>query len=130
MIHHLGGIGQSPGRSDFVGQQSDGQREEIRLVPAQDGLEVRRRQEGLQLPAARRLEARPVGWGQEVPAGTAAGQGQRIVRPAGANGPTFLTTANFQAILRWNQSDFFALAVGLLSDKIAASQVDCPIPPR
>ena len=47
-------------------------------------------------------------WGQEVPAGTAAGQGQRIVRPAGANGPTFLTTANFQAILRWNQSDFFA----------------------
>jgi peptidoglycan lytic transglycosylase B len=58
-------------------------------------------------------------WGQEVPAGTPAGQGQRIVRPAGAGGPTFLTTANFQAILRWNQSDFFGLAVGLLSDKIA-----------
>ena len=61
-------------------------------------------------------------WGQEVPAGTPAGQGQRIVRPAGAGGPTFLTTANFQAILRWNQSDFFALAVGLLSDKIAAAR--------
>ncbi|HZX83634.1 MAG TPA: lytic murein transglycosylase [Reyranella sp.] len=61
-------------------------------------------------------------WGQEVPAGSGAGQGQRIVRPAGANGPTFLTTANFQAILRWNQSDFFALAVGLLSDKIAAAR--------
>jgi membrane-bound lytic murein transglycosylase B len=59
-------------------------------------------------------------WGQEVPAGTPAGQGQRIVRPAGANGPTFLVTDNFRAILRWNQSDFFALAVGLLSDKIAA----------
>ncbi|MFI5001973.1 MAG: lytic transglycosylase domain-containing protein [Reyranellales bacterium] len=59
-------------------------------------------------------------WGEEVPAGTAAGQGGRIVRPAGANGPTYRTTQNFQAILRWNQSDFFALAVGLLSDRIAA----------
>lgn len=61
-----------------------------------------------------------VGWGEEVPAGTAAGQGGRIVRPAGAGGPTYRTTQNFQAILRWNQSDFFALAVGLLSGQIAA----------
>src|SRR4029077_17248109 len=38
---------------------------------------------------------------------------------AGAGGPAFRTSANFQAILRWNQSDFFGLAVGLLSDKIA-----------
>jgi membrane-bound lytic murein transglycosylase B len=71
----------------------------------------------------RRVGWKPgLSWGQEVPAGSGAGQGQRIVRPAGANGPTFLTTANFQAILRWNQSDFFALAVGLLSDKIAAAR--------
>jgi membrane-bound lytic murein transglycosylase B len=69
----------------------------------------------------RRVGWKPgLSWGQEVPAGTGAGQGQRIVRPAGANGPTFVTTENFRAILRWNQSDFFALAVGLLSDKIAA----------
>ncbi|CAN5841737.1 hypothetical protein BH11PSE3_BH11PSE3_05310 [soil metagenome] len=61
-----------------------------------------------------------VSWGREVPSGTAAGAGQRIVRPAGANGPTFATTENFRAILRWNQSDFFGLAVGLLSDQIAA----------
>src|SRR5215510_944573 len=60
-------------------------------------------------------------WGREVPAGAAAAPaGGRIVRPAGANGPTFATTRNFAAILRWNQSDFFALAVGLLSDRIAA----------
>ncbi|MBM3649511.1 MAG: lytic murein transglycosylase [Alphaproteobacteria bacterium] len=69
----------------------------------------------------RRVGWRPgLAWGQEVPAGTPAGQGERIVRPAGASGPAFLTTENFRAILRWNQSDFFALAVGLLSDKIAA----------
>jgi membrane-bound lytic murein transglycosylase B len=68
----------------------------------------------------RRVGWKPgLSWGQEVPAGSGAGQGQKIVRPAGAGGPTFLTTANFQAILRWNQSDFFGLAVGLLSDKIA-----------
>jgi membrane-bound lytic murein transglycosylase B len=69
----------------------------------------------------RRVGWRPgLGWGEEVPAGTPAGQGTRIVRPAGAGGPTFLTTQNFRAILRWNQSDFFALAVGQLSDRIAA----------
>jgi membrane-bound lytic murein transglycosylase B len=59
-------------------------------------------------------------WGSEVPAGTQTVAGGRIVRPAGPSGPAFATTQNFRAILRWNQSDFFALAVGLLSDRIAA----------
>ncbi len=69
----------------------------------------------------RRVGWRPgLEWGEEVPTGTAAGQGTRIVRPAGAGGPAFRTTENFRVILRWNQSDFFALAVGLLSDRIAA----------
>ena len=69
----------------------------------------------------RRVGWRPgLEWGEEVPAGTAAGSGTRIVRPAGPGGPAFRTTENFRAILRWNQSDFFALAVGLLSDRIAA----------
>jgi len=69
----------------------------------------------------RRVGWRPgLEWGGEVSASTPAGQGERIVRPAGANGPAFRTTENFRVILRWNQSDFFGLAVGLLSDKIAA----------
>ena len=59
-------------------------------------------------------------WGQELSSGGGGGQGGRIVRPAGANGPAFQTTENFRVILRWNQSDFFGLAVGLLSDRIAA----------
>jgi membrane-bound lytic murein transglycosylase B len=59
-------------------------------------------------------------WGEEVPAGAGAAQGLRIVRPAGAGGPAYATSENFRVILRWNQSDFFGLAVGLLSDKIAA----------
>ena len=59
-------------------------------------------------------------WGDEVSSGAQAGGGGRIVRPAGAGGPAYQTTENFKVILRWNQSDFFALAVGLLSDRIAA----------
>jgi membrane-bound lytic murein transglycosylase B len=69
----------------------------------------------------RRVGWRPgLEWGGEVPPGTPAGQGERIVKPAGANGPTYRTTENFRVILRWNQSDFFGLAVGLLSDRISA----------
>jgi membrane-bound lytic murein transglycosylase B len=60
-------------------------------------------------------------WGEEVSGNIAAWQqGSRVVRPAGPNGPAYNTTENFRVILRWNQSDFFGLAVGLLSDKIAA----------
>jgi len=61
-------------------------------------------------------------WGKDVtgqPTPTTT-PGNRIVRPAGASGPTFLVTRNFATILRWNQSDFFALSVGLLSDRISA----------
>ncbi|UYN97733.1 MAG: lytic murein transglycosylase [Enhydrobacter sp.] len=67
----------------------------------------------------RRVGWRPgVHWGNEI--GSAeAGQGTHIVRPAGADGPAFRTSENFKVILRWNQSNFFALAVGLLSDRIA-----------
>jgi membrane-bound lytic murein transglycosylase B len=43
------------------------------------------------------------------------------VRPAGANGPAYRTTENFRVILRWNQSDFFGLAVGILSDRISTA---------
>lgn len=70
----------------------------------------------------RRVGWRPgLSWGQEVPAGTAVGKDMRIVRPGGPAGPAFATSENFRVILRWNQSDFFGLAVGLLSDKIAAA---------
>jgi membrane-bound lytic murein transglycosylase B len=42
-----------------------------------------------------------------------------LVLPAGAAGPAYLTFGNFQAILRWNRSDYFALAVAQLADQIA-----------
>ncbi len=43
----------------------------------------------------------------------------RIFLPAGARGPAFLVFENFEAILKYNRSTSYALAVGLLSDRIA-----------
>lgn len=39
--------------------------------------------------------------------------------PAGANGPAFLMTRNFFIIKRYNNSDSYALAIGVLADEIA-----------
>ena len=42
-----------------------------------------------------------------------------ILLPASARGPAFLVGPNFRAILRYNNSTSYALAVGLLSQKLA-----------
>ena len=41
-----------------------------------------------------------------------------LLQPAGSDGPAFLVTDNFRVLLRWNKSNFFAAAVGLLADSI------------
>lgn len=41
-----------------------------------------------------------------------------ILAPAGARGPAFLMTQNFQAILRYNPADAYALAISHLADRI------------
>ncbi len=46
----------------------------------------------------------------------------RLVMPDGDEGPAFLVYANFDATLRWNRSNYFALAVGALSDAMAYTQ--------
>ncbi|MFQ5563025.1 MAG: lytic murein transglycosylase [Parvularculaceae bacterium] len=43
----------------------------------------------------------------------------RVLLPAGADGPAFLTFENFEAILKYNRSTAYALAVALLSERIA-----------
>jgi membrane-bound lytic murein transglycosylase B len=40
-----------------------------------------------------------------------------IVVPAGAKGPAFLGYANFQTIMVWNRSIFYAISVGHLADR-------------
>ncbi len=42
-----------------------------------------------------------------------------LVAPDGAGGETFLVFANFAAIRRYNPSDYYAIAVGLIGDQVA-----------
>lgn len=43
----------------------------------------------------------------------------RLIVPAGARGPAFVVFGNFEAILKYNRSTAYALAVGMLSDHVA-----------
>ena len=52
-----------------------------------------------------------------------------ILLPAGVRGPAFLTGPNFRAILRYNNSTSYALAVGLLAQRLAGGPgVQAPWP--
>lgn len=42
-----------------------------------------------------------------------------VLVPAGSDGPAFLVYDNFEVIMRWNRSEFFALSIGHLADRIA-----------
>ena len=42
----------------------------------------------------------------------------RLVLPDGAAGRAYLVYANYEAILRWNRSNYFAIAVGTLADSM------------
>ena len=44
-----------------------------------------------------------------------------ILVPAGHDGPAFLVYDNFDVIMRWNRSEFYAVAVGHLADRIAGA---------
>ena len=41
----------------------------------------------------------------------------------GKREPAFLVYSNYRALMRWNRSHFFALAVGHLADRIAGGQL-------
>nr|WP_136251388.1 lytic murein transglycosylase [Ningiella ruwaisensis] len=45
----------------------------------------------------------------------------KLLVPAGSKGPAFLAYANFRTILRWNNSEFYGIAVGRLADRIAGA---------
>ena len=42
-----------------------------------------------------------------------------ILVPGGAAGPAFITYENFHVIMRWNRSEFYALSVGRLAERIS-----------
>ena len=52
-----------------------------------------------------------------------------LLLPAGYTGPAFLVYPNYKIILNWNRSQFYALSVGRLADRIAgASALQHPMP--
>jgi membrane-bound lytic murein transglycosylase B len=52
-----------------------------------------------------------------------------LLVPAGSDGPAFLVYDNFKVIMRWNRSEFFALSIGHLADRIAgAGSLRQPLP--
>ncbi|MCA0271172.1 MAG: lytic murein transglycosylase [Proteobacteria bacterium] len=70
--------------------------------------------------------SRGVRWGGVAGAGAPAG---RVIQPQ-AGGPSFAVTGNFNAIKRYNNSDAYALGVGLLADRIAgAGPLQASFPP-
>jgi len=48
----------------------------------------------------------------------------RVIMPAHHGGRAFLVYQNFRAIKRWNNSDYFAIGVGMLADRIAEGPAD------
>jgi len=56
---------------------------------------------------------RPDGRGLETAPGEAS-----VVLPAGSEGPALLVTDNYRTILKWNNSVYFASAVGYLADSL------------
>jgi membrane-bound lytic murein transglycosylase B len=45
----------------------------------------------------------------------------QVVVPAGANGPAFLVSGNFEALLTYNRAYSYAIAVGALADRVAGN---------
>jgi membrane-bound lytic murein transglycosylase B len=44
-----------------------------------------------------------------------------LIIPAGHQGPAFLAYHNFKVIMGWNRSEFYAIAVGYLADRVAGA---------
>ena len=52
-----------------------------------------------------------------------------LIIPAGKSGPAFLVYPNFKVIMKWNRSEFYAISVGRLADRIAgAGRLHRPLP--
>mgnify|MGYP001594029644 FL=1 len=64
--------------------------------------------------------------GETLPA---TAQKAALLVPAGHQGPAFLITQNFHIIMRWNRSEFYAVSVGHLADRIAGAAALHRIPP-
>ena len=84
---------------------------EVKLPAGYSGPSGRKTKLPMSAWAARgvtRVDGRPLGEGE-------AG----LLLPAGADGPAFLVTRNFDAILSYNPAESYALAIGVLAQRLA-----------
>ncbi len=84
---------------------------EVRLPAHYAGPSGRSRKEPMAAWAARgltRIDGSPLGQGPSA----------GLLLPAGLNGPAFLVTRNFDAIYSYNAAESYALAIGILSDRL------------
>ncbi len=107
----LGSIANYLAESGWRSGQSWGQ-----AVTIPSGTEVEGRDAKRPLTEWARAGIRPVTGRWAAPMDTPAG----LVAPDGASGETFAVFGNFNAIRRYNPSDYYALAVGLIGDQVAA----------
>ena len=88
---------------------------EVRL-PARFNRALINKRKRLPIAVWRRLGVKRID-GRSLPNANLRG---RIIMPLRHGGRAFLVYQNFRAIKRWNNSDYFAIGVGMLADRIAA----------
>ncbi len=86
--------------------------DEVRL-PASFAYELAGRQRPQSLSSWRELGVEGIEGGAD--------RSLALLVPAGHRGPAFLIGDNFEVILRWNRSESYALAVGLLADRLTGA---------
>ncbi len=87
---------------------------EVRLPPGYSGPSGRKAKAPMSAWAARgivRIDGRPLGEGE-------AG----LILPAGADGPAFLVTHNFDVVYSYNAAESYSLAACVLADRLAGGQ--------
>lgn len=94
-------------------------------LPAEFDYALAGRDRGRPLAEWQRLGVRTAGGGPLPVADTRAS----LLVPAGHRGPAFLVYDNFNVLMRWNRSEFFALTVGILADRIAGGPPLVTSPP-
>lgn len=66
-------------------------------------------------------------WGRTLPGGDTEAA---LLVPSGHEGPAFLVYPNFNVIMKWNRSQYYALAVGRMADRLAGANTLVRQPPN
>ena len=102
---------------DLARAWNSAEREHACLASQDSGGRCRRLDQWAALGVVR-ADGQPLTATQRQWPGVLAGLGWALLTPAGANGPAWLVSRNFQAIWNYNRADSYALAIGLLSSAL------------